>query len=79
MLFPCPSINSKSAREGANLVVSANEDLVHGVAEKIRADGGKAISFIGDVTDKESVTALYDDAEKEFGSVDVSIQNAGVI
>ncbi len=32
-----------------------------------------------DVTDKASVVALYDAAEKAFGSVDVSIQNAGVI
>ncbi|TBY81327.1 glucose 1-dehydrogenase [Rhizobium leguminosarum] len=73
------AIAKRFAKEGANLVVSANEELVHGVAEQIRAEGGQAISFIGDVTDKASVTALYDAAEKEFGSVDVSIQNAGVI
>lgn len=73
------AIARRFAREGANLVVSANEPTVHAVAEAIRTDGGKAISFVGDVTDKASVVALYDTAEKEFGSVDVSIQNAGVI
>ena len=62
------AIARRFAREGANLVVSANEELVHGVAEQIRAEGGKAISFIGDVTDKASVKALYDAAEKEFGA-----------
>src|SRR5215467_10767464 len=73
------AIARRFAREGANLVVSANEDNVHGVAEQIKADGGRAISFVGDVTDKASVKALYDAAEQAFGGVDVSIQNAGVI
>ncbi len=73
------AIAKRFAREGANLVVSANEDSVHAVAEQIKSDGGKAISFVGDVTDKASVKALYDAAETAFGAVDVSIQNAGVI
>jgi meso-butanediol dehydrogenase/(S,S)-butanediol dehydrogenase/diacetyl reductase len=67
------------AREGANVVVSANEDAVHGVAETIRKAGGKAESVICDVTDKRSVVALYDAAEAAFGSVDMSVQNAGII
>lgn len=73
------AIARRFAREGANLVVSANEDGVEAIAQAIRDDGGKAISFVGDVTDKASVIALYDTAETAFGSVDVSIQNAGVI
>jgi meso-butanediol dehydrogenase / (S,S)-butanediol dehydrogenase / diacetyl reductase len=73
------AIAKRFAREGANLVVSANEESVHAVADRIERDGGRAISFVGDVTDKASVVALYDAAEEAFGSVDVSIQNAGVI
>lgn len=73
------AIAKRFAREGANLVVSANEESVHVVADQINGDGGRAISFVGDVTDKASVVALYDTAEEAFGSVDVSIQNAGVI
>lgn len=73
------AIAARFAREGANLVVSANEDRVHGVAEEIVKAGGKAIAFVGDVTSKASVIGLYDAAEAAFGSVDVSIQNAGVI
>ncbi|KAB0678466.1 SDR family oxidoreductase [Aureimonas leprariae] len=45
----------------------------------IRAAGGKAASFVADVTDKAQVAALYEATEREFGAVDVSIQNAGVI
>ncbi|MDK4741468.1 glucose 1-dehydrogenase [Rhizobium sp. CNPSo 3464] len=73
------AIARRFAKEGANLVVSANEESVHFVAEEIKKNGGKAISFVGDVTDKASVKALYDAAEDAFGTVDVSIQNAGVI
>jgi meso-butanediol dehydrogenase / (S,S)-butanediol dehydrogenase / diacetyl reductase len=67
------------AREGASVVVSANEQAAETVAAGIVATGGKAIAQIADVTNKADVVALYDTAEHEFGGVDVSIQNAGVI
>ncbi|MEZ2223747.1 glucose 1-dehydrogenase [Rhizobium sp. RCC_161_2] len=73
------AIAKRFAREGASVLVSANEETVHTVADDIRSNGGRATSFVGDVTDKASVIALFDAAEREFGSVDVSIQNAGVI
>ncbi|WP_027133912.1 glucose 1-dehydrogenase [Geminicoccus roseus] len=73
------AIAQRFAREGAAVLASANEAQVEKVAEAIRAQGGKAASFVGDVTDKASVVALYDEAEKQFGRVDISIQNAGVI
>ncbi|NTG47890.1 glucose 1-dehydrogenase [Agrobacterium rhizogenes] len=73
------AIAKRFAHEGANVLVAANEETVHSVADDIRSHGGRAASFVGDVTDKASVIALFDTAEREFGSVDVSIQNAGVI
>jgi meso-butanediol dehydrogenase/(S,S)-butanediol dehydrogenase/diacetyl reductase len=73
------AIARRFGREGASLVLSANEDRVQDVAGSIAADGGRAIPFVGDVTDKKSVVALYDAAERAFGRVDISIQNAGVI
>ena len=73
------AIARRFAREGAAVVVSANETRVAEVADEIRAAGGKAHAVVSDVTDKASVTALYDEAERTFGSVDISVQNAGVI
>jgi len=73
------AIARRFAREGAAVVVSANEARVADVADEIRAAGGKAHAVVSDVTDKASVTALYDEAERTFGSVDISVQNAGVI
>ncbi|MFC2250983.1 glucose 1-dehydrogenase [Labrys portucalensis] len=73
------AIARRFAREGAAVVVSANEARVEEVAAEIKAQGGKAVAFVADVTDKASVTALYDIAEQQFGKVDISVQNAGVI
>lgn len=67
------------AREGANVVVSANEDAVSDVADEIRTSGGKARGVLCDVTDKNQVHELYEGAFSAYGSVDVSVQNAGVI
>ena len=73
------AIAHRFANEGASVLVSANEARVEEVAAAIRQSGCKAAAFIGDVTRKESVVALYDAAEQHFGQVDISIQNAGVI
>ncbi len=73
------AIARRFAREGASVVVSANEAAAETVAREIGAEGGKAAAFLADVTKPADVVALYDEAERRFGSVDISIQNAGVI
>lgn len=67
------------ASEGAGLILSANEEAVHQVAEELKSSGANALSVVCDVTRKADVEALYDRAVAEFGKLDVSIQNAGVI
>ena len=67
------------AREGGAVVVSANEPTCEKIAAEIVAAGGKAIAQVADVTNKNDVVVLYDAAERSFGSVDVSVQNAGII
>ena len=67
------------AQEGAAVLVSANEAAAEAVAAEIVGAGGRATSFIADVTDKAAVAGLYDKAEEVYGGVDISIQNAGVI
>ncbi|MGD8485271.1 MAG: glucose 1-dehydrogenase [Chloroflexota bacterium] len=68
------------AQEGASVVVAANEEAVHEAAERIRsATGAKVLSLVVDVTDKGQVEDLYEHTVAEFGRVDVSVQNAGVI
>ncbi|MDR6293203.1 meso-butanediol dehydrogenase/(S,S)-butanediol dehydrogenase/diacetyl reductase [Inquilinus ginsengisoli] len=73
------AIARRFASEGAAVLLAANEPLVAEVAARIEAEGGRAASFVADVTDKAQVVALYDEAERRFGAVDISVQNAGVI
>lgn len=73
-------IARRFAQEEASVVVAANEDLVHEVADRIRAEtGAQALSMVVDVTDREQVEAMYERTMAEFGRLDVSVQNAGVI
>jgi len=73
------AIARRFAREGAAVLVSANEPSVEEVAAEITGYGGRAHSFVADVTDRKSVVALYDEAERLYGAIDISVQNAGVI
>lgn len=72
-------IARRFAADGAQVVVSADEEAVHQVAEEIREDGGEADSLVRDVTQKNDVDRLYATAFERYGSVDISVQNAGVI
>ena len=67
------------AAEGANLVLSANEDAVFDVAAELERGGARALAERCDVTRKDEVERLYRRAMDTFGRLDVSIQNAGVI
>ena len=73
------AIAMRLSRDGAAVVLSANETLVADVASRINDAGGRAISVEADVTSMADVTRLYDAAEDAFGRVDISVQNAGVI
>ncbi|TXE10364.1 SDR family oxidoreductase [Gelidibacter salicanalis] len=69
------------ASKGAHVVLGARrEELLKKVADEINADGkGKAVYSKTDVTKKEEVKALVDKAVKEFGKIDVMINNAGLM
>jgi meso-butanediol dehydrogenase/(S,S)-butanediol dehydrogenase/diacetyl reductase len=65
--------------EGANLVIASIEEQVKDAAAELSGAGARALPVLCDVTDIKAVKRLYDQAEAEFGAVDVSIQNAGII
>ena len=67
------------ALAGAGLAVAVNDVVeagAQGVAEGIRAAGGVADSFVGDVTSEVEVPDLVARVERQFGSVDVLVVNA---
>ena len=73
------AIATRLARDGASVMLSANEAAVHDAAAGIERAGGRAMACEADVTSAADVARIYDTAEAAFGRVDISIQNAGVI
>lgn len=66
------------ASAGANVVVAARRiDDIESVAATIRAEGGRAIAVVTDVTDGDAVDALAQAAIAEFGRLSIWVNNAG--
>ena len=68
------------ATEKAKVVVNyrSKEDEANSVLEEIKKVGGEAIAVKGDVTVESDVINLVQSAIKEFGKLDVMINNAGL-
>jgi NAD(P)-dependent dehydrogenase (short-subunit alcohol dehydrogenase family) len=54
-------------------------DPAESVTEEIRAAGGAAVASHADVTDSEQVAQMVDMAVRQFGQVDIVINNAGIV
>lgn len=61
------------------LAADVKADEVKAVAGGIVADGGKATAMIVDISSEEQVEGMFDKALEEFGTVDVVVNNAGLI
>ena len=73
-------IAERFAEEGANLVVADRDPKVEEASKKIKKSFGVgALAVECDVTNKAQVENLYEQAAAQFGTIDVSVQNAGVI
>lgn len=77
------------AQEGAAVVVndlgvardgsSPGESMAERVVAEIKAAGGRAVANRGSVTDPEAVHGMIQDALEHFGSLDIVINNAGIL
>lgn len=66
--------------QGAIVVLGARRDeRIQSLAKEINNSGGKALAIATDVTKVEQVKALVDAAVKNFGRIDVIINNAGLM
>jgi NAD(P)-dependent dehydrogenase (short-subunit alcohol dehydrogenase family) len=66
------------AKNGVAVVCAARRlDRLQSLADRIIAKGGRALAVAMDVTDRASVKAGFDAAEKEFGTPDIVVCNAG--
>ena len=60
------------------LCVSKNPDSCGAVAEAINASGGKAHAHAVDVADGAAVAAAAEELSKEFGTIEILVNNAGI-
>lgn len=68
------------AAEGADVVVNyaGSEAAAKEVAAEIEAMGRKAFVVQADISSNEAATAMVDEVVKEFGRIDILINNAGI-
>lgn len=69
------------ARQGANVAINYlnSTEAANQVAAQVRDNGSRALTIQADVTDRETVDAMVERVEEEFGAVDVLVNNAGNI
>ncbi len=67
------------ADAGAKVVVAERrESKVLGVVDQIKTNGGVALAVKLDVKSEESIKAAFNQAEEEFSTVNIVINNAGI-
>lgn len=70
------------AKAGATVVVNypaaKSKEKAHKITDNINAEGGKAIGYQCDVSKEDEVIRMFADTVKQFGTVDILINNAGL-
>ena len=67
------------AEEGAAVVLTARgKAKLDEVVEKIKSEGGRAVGVVADVCSTEDTKKVFETALKEFGDVDILINNAAI-
>jgi 3-oxoacyl-[acyl-carrier protein] reductase len=67
------------AREGANVAIAdVNIEKAEAVSDEIKKTGGKSLAFKLNVSSQEEVVKSFGDFSKEFGKLDILINNAGI-
>jgi NAD(P)-dependent dehydrogenase (short-subunit alcohol dehydrogenase family) len=64
---------------GGSVDGSGKSDAADLVVEEIRATGGHAVANKDSVSDKEGAKRIVETAVKEYGTVDILINNAGIL
>jgi NADP-dependent 3-hydroxy acid dehydrogenase YdfG len=68
------------AREGAAVALGARRrDRLDELAQRIEADGGRALPIEVDVGDEEQAHSFIETAHREFGGLSILLNNAGLM
>ena len=81
------AIALRAAKDGANIVIAAKTKeehpklpgTIYSAAKDMEAAGGKALPLVCDIRFEEQVLEAVEKAVKEFGGIDICINNASAI
>jgi 3-oxoacyl-[acyl-carrier protein] reductase len=75
------AVAERLAQDGFSVVLNyaGSEGEAAALAKKIKGGGGRAITVQADVSKAVEVASMFDATEKEFGGVDVLVNNAGIM
>ena len=81
------AIAIRAAKDGAMIAIAAKTSepnpklpgTIHTAASEITVAGGKALAIQCDLRDENQISAAVDQAAKEFGGIDILINNASAI
>ncbi len=73
-------IAQELAKAGADVVINyvSNPDSANAVVEEINKCGVNVFAFKADVSNEAEVLAMFEKTKKEFGTIDILINNAGL-
>jgi NAD(P)-dependent dehydrogenase (short-subunit alcohol dehydrogenase family) len=73
------SIADGFAKQGATVIlVGRNLEQLNIAASEIVEAGGKAVAFVADIADEDSVSTLSKSVHETYGRIDVLVNNAGI-
>lgn len=72
------AIAIRFAKEGCNIVLNYRSQVSPDVIEEIKSCGVECMPVQGDVSDFSFAAQLAKDVKKEFGTIDVLVNNAGI-
>jgi citronellol/citronellal dehydrogenase len=81
------AIGLRAARDGANVAIAAKTNAahaklpgtIHTAAKEIEAAGGRALPLVVDVRDETAVRNALEETAKQFGGIDIVVNNASAI
>jgi 3-oxoacyl-[acyl-carrier protein] reductase len=75
------AIAERLARDGFSVLVNyaSDKEAAKALVAHIEEAGGRVRAFKGSVADPAIVKAMFDEAERGFGGVDVLVNNAGIM
>ena len=73
------SIAEMLSKHGAtSIIIDLNQKAVDAAVQQIDDMGNRAIGFTADVTNSDEIASIFKEIHKEFGKIDILINNAGI-